>query len=109
MVALFTVEQQEFRISTSVFDNNEVVVNGKDIYLDINNKLLTYLSSFKHSQSYNSTEKDFKQKVFEDNIFGSDNPEDVSIVESQYASGKNTYRNSVTKSFQQNCVFCYFS
>ena len=82
------VEQQELRISTSVFENNEVEGGrGKDIFLD--NNILTYLSSFKHSQTYNSTEENFKQKVFKDNIFGSDNPDDVTITESQYASGKN--------------------
>ena len=80
--------QNDLRISTSVFEHNEVHDGrGKDIFLDSN--LLTYLSSFKHSHTYNSTEENFKQKVFNDNIFASDYPDDIMINESQYASGKN--------------------
>ena len=81
-----TSSQCELRISTSIFEENEAI-RGKDIFLE--NDLFTYLSIFKHSRTYNSTEDNFKQKVFEDNIFYSDNPADITITELQYASGKN--------------------
>ena len=74
----------ELRISTSIFDNNEAYY-GKDIFL--NNDLLTYLSIFKHSTTLKSNDKNFKQKVFEDNIFWTADPQDVIISETLYASG----------------------
>ena len=73
----------ELRISTSIFDNNEAYY-GKDVFL--NNDLLTYISTFKHSTILKSNDKNFKQKVFEDNIFWSAYPQDVMISETLYAS-----------------------
>ena len=78
-------EKCKLRISTSIFDDNEAV-SGKDIFL--NNDLLTYLSVFKHSQTYKSNDENFKDEVFQENIFSSDDPNNVTVSESQYASGK---------------------
>ena len=80
--------RQKLRISASVFDGNTASLRGKDIFLE--NNLLTYLPSFKHSSTYKSNEENFKQKVFRDKIFASSHPDDVTITESQYASGKNS-------------------
>ena len=79
-----TSVQCELRISTSLFDNNEAYL-GKDIFL--NNDLLTYISTFNHSLSLKSNDKNFKQKAYEDNIFWTAYPQDVMISETLYASG----------------------
>ena len=78
-------EQCELRISTCIFDSNEAY-HGKDIFLQ--NDLFTYLSVFKHSQTYISNDTNFKEEVFNENIFCC-NPDKVKINETQYASGKN--------------------
>ena len=80
-------DECELRISTSIFDSNEAV-RGKDIFL--NNDLLTYLTIFKYSVTYRSNDENFKDKVFQDNIFFSNHPNDVIVSESQYASSKNS-------------------
>ena len=80
-----TSTQCELRISSSLFDSNEAD-RGKDIFLE--NDLLTYMTSFKHSLTYKSNDRNFTDKVFQDNIFFSNNPNDVTVSETQYASGK---------------------
>ena len=81
-----TSKQCQLRISMSIFDGNEAYL-GKDIFLE--NDMLTYLSLFKHSTTLESNDTNFKQKAFQENILGSDHPDEVMINESQYASGKN--------------------
>ena len=83
-----TSVQCELRISTSLFDNNEAGL-GKDIFLE--NDVLTYVTSFKHSLTYMSNDENFKDMVFQDNIFFSNHPSDITISESLYASGKNSF------------------
>ena len=74
----------ELRISTSIFDENEAYP-GKDIFLQ--NDLLTYLSTFEHSTTLKSNDKDFKQRAFKDNILYTNRQRDVIISETLYASG----------------------
>ena len=80
-----TSDRCELRISACIFTDNEAGV-GKDIFL--NNDMLTYLTSFKHSVTYYSNDENFTDKVFKENIIFSKHPDDVNIIESQYASGK---------------------
>ena len=74
----------ELRISTSIFDENEAY-QGKDIFLQ--NDLLTYFSTFEHSTTLKSNDKEFKQKAFKENILYTDWERDVIISETLYASG----------------------
>ena len=82
-----TSSQCELRISACIFDSNKAGL-GKDIFLD--NDLLIYQSSFKHAVTYRSNDENFKHNVFQENIFFSSHPNDITVTESQYASGKNS-------------------
>ena len=84
-VGAITSKHCEFRISMSIFDSNEAL-NGTDIFLE--NGLLIYSSIFKHSMTLKSSDRNFKQKAFGGNILRSDYSNNVTITESQYASGR---------------------
>ena len=85
-----STENCRLRLSTTIFDNN-LGYGGQDMDFDPGVEMLTYLTLFKHSQTLKSNDKNFKQKGFEENLFCCD-PADVTINESQYASGKISFQ-----------------